>query len=131
MIVIFLVLQLLIKSSLAIKINQSNHDEPLISVPHTLSNPPPSSINPPISSPLENNFRRNSSSTIVSMNSFSRSKSSVIGNFVTAIISEDTTRTKHPRKRQLKHMGSAPTLNIPFMSMTKNLNKFLRQFAWI
>ncbi|CAG8803489.1 1619_t:CDS:2, partial [Dentiscutata erythropus] len=112
------------KSSLPVKINQSNHDEPLISVPHTLSNlPSSSSINPPISSPLENKFRRNRSSTIVSMNSFPRPKSSAIGNSVTAIVSEDTTCTKHPRKRQLKRMGSAPTLNIPFMPVTKNLNK--------
>ncbi|CAG8586847.1 9407_t:CDS:2, partial [Dentiscutata heterogama] len=111
------------KSSLPVKINQSNHDEPLISDPHTLSNLPSSSINPPISSPLENKFRRNRSSTIVSMNSFSRPKSSAIGNSVTAIVSEDPTFTKHPRKRQLKRMGSAPTLNIPFMPVTKNLNK--------
>ncbi|CAG8545631.1 22260_t:CDS:2, partial [Gigaspora rosea] len=119
------------KSSLPVKIDQSNHDESLISVPHTLSNPPPSSnvpmasssTNPPVSSPLENKLRRNRSSTVVSTNSFSKPKISAVGNSVTAITSEDTTCTKHPRKRQLKRMGSAPTLNIPFMPVTKNLSK--------
>ncbi|CAG8736358.1 4176_t:CDS:2, partial [Cetraspora pellucida] len=119
------------KSSLPVNINQSNHDESLISVPHILSNSSSSNvpiaifspIKPPVSSLLENKFRRNRSSTIVNANSSPKPKSSVVGNSVSAIDSEDTTCTKQPRKRQLKRMGSAPTLNIPFMPVTKNLNK--------
>ncbi|CAG8620308.1 15943_t:CDS:2, partial [Cetraspora pellucida] len=118
------------KSSLPVDINQSNHDESLTSVPHILSNFSSSNvpivaspIKPPVSSLLENKVRRNRSSTLVNTNSFSKPKSSIIGNFVSTIDSEDTTCTKQPRKRQLKRMGSAPTLNIPFMPVTKNLNK--------
>ncbi|CAG8439989.1 5563_t:CDS:10 [Scutellospora calospora] len=119
------------KSSLPVKINQSKHDESLITVPHILSNPSsssnvliPSSTKPSVPSLLDNKFRRNRSSTIVNMSSFSKPKSSDIGNSLIANkdankdVNKDT--TKQPRKRQLKRMGSAPTLNIPFMSMTKN-----------